>query len=395
MASRLAVRAERVFDGERLIRDGALVLIEGGRIVGVEPGATAAPSDWPVVEHPGGTLLPGLIDAHVHLSGDSRPGALDRLAEYGDAELDTVIETGLHAQLAAGVTTVRDLGCRRYAVLAWRNRPGLPTVVASGPPITVPRGHFWNMGGEVQGAAQLRAAVAERVERGVDVVKIMTNGGLTTPGTDPHRPQFRPDDLRLVVASAHAAGLPVTAQAHARAEVESAVAAGVDGIEHCTCGGPDGVRLPTRLLDSLAAGGVAVCPTLGAAVGGDPSPEELEVVRRVGLLPEQQRRRVALLHRNGVRLVSGSDAGIGEFRPHGMLPTSIIVLAEAGVGLEAALASATSVAADVCGLGKSKGRVRTGYDADLLLVDGDPWADLTALAQPAAVVLAGQVVVRW
>ncbi|MFC3893333.1 amidohydrolase family protein [Lentzea rhizosphaerae] len=390
MTARLAVRAERAFDGERWIRDGALVLAENGRIVAVEPATAPVPSGWQVVEHPGSTLLPGLIDAHVHLSGDGESGALDRLADYRDAELDSVVETSLRAQLAAGVTTVRDLGCRRFAVLGWRNRPGLPAVVASGPPITVAGGHCANMGGGVSGTAQLRAAVEERVERGADVVKIMASGGVMTAGTDPFQPQFSLDELRLVVDQAHAAGLPVTAHAHALAAVELAVAAGVDGIEHCTCGSRDGFRLPAGLLNSLAALRIAVCPTLGGVRVPSPPPHLLEFLRGVGLLPEQERHRVARFVEGGVRLVSGSDAGIGEFKPHGVLPTSIIALAEAGAGLDAALASATAVAADVCGLGRSKGRLRAGFDADLLLVDGDPSGDLTALTRPAAVVLAGQ-----
>ncbi|MGW4215199.1 amidohydrolase family protein [Lentzea sp. NPDC004789] len=395
MTARLAVRAERAFDGERWIGGGALVLVESGRIVGVEAATTRVPPGWSVVEHPGGTLLPGLIDAHVHLSGDGEAGALDRLADYRDAELDGVIEASLRRQLAAGVTTVRDLGCRRYAVLGWRNRPGLPAVVASGPPITLPGGHCANMGGGVSGDAQLRDAVADRVERGADVVKIMTSGGVMTPGSDPFQPQFSLEEMRLVVEQAHAAGLPVTAHAHALAAVELAVAAGVDGIEHCTCGSRDGVRLPAALLDSLANRRIAVCPTLGVVGTPTPPPHLLELFRNVGLLPEQERYRAARLHESGVRLVSGSDGGIGEFKPHGVLAASIIALAEAGPGLDAALASATTVAAEVCGLARSKGRLRAGYDADLVLVDGDPSADLTALARPAAVVLDGQVVASY
>lgn len=394
MVSRLAVRAERIFDGQRAIRDGALVLIQDGRIVSVEPATTPAPVGWPVVQHPGGTLLPGLIDTHVHLCGDGKHGALDRLADYSDVELDAVIETSLRGQLATGVTTVRDLGCRRYAVLGWRNRPGLPTVIAAGPPITLPGGHCWNMGGEAQGAAQLRAAVAERVERGVDVVKIMVSGGLMTPGTDPYRPQFSLDELHLVVELAHAAGLPVTAHAHALASVELAVACGVDGIEHCTCVSPDGVRLPADVLNSLSESRIAVCPTLGSVGADTPlSPQILDMLRNVGVLPEQEQERVARFHDSGIRLVSGSDAGIGDFKPHGVLPASIAELAEAGAGADAALASATTVAADVCGLGNSKGRIHPGYDADLLLVDGDPFTDLSVLTRPAAVVLAGRVVI--
>ena len=143
----LAIRAERAFDGEQAIPGGALVLVDGGRIVGVEPGSAPLPEGWPVVELPGATLLPGLIDAHVHLCGDSQDGALERLPGYGDAELDRVIAQALRRQLAAGVMTVRDLGDRRWAVIGWRDRLAAgavgfpcPTIVASGPPITSPGG---------------------------------------------------------------------------------------------------------------------------------------------------------------------------------------------------------------------------------------------------------------
>jgi imidazolonepropionase-like amidohydrolase len=148
----LAIRAQRAFDGEQAIAGGALVLTDGGRIVGIEPGSAPLPDGWPVVEVPGATLLPGLIDMHVHLCGDGHDGALERLPDHSDADLDDVIEQALRRQLAAGVTTVRDLGDRRWAALEWRDRVaagngGLPypTIVASGPPITSPGGHCWHM----------------------------------------------------------------------------------------------------------------------------------------------------------------------------------------------------------------------------------------------------------
>jgi hypothetical protein len=133
MDAGFVLRAERVFDGERLVPGGAAVFVEGGRITAVEPVTAVVPPGWQLAERAGATLLPGLIDAHVHLCGDSRDGALDRLAGHSDGEQAEVIEAGLRRQLAAGVTAVRDLGDRCFATLAWRRRPGLPEVVVSGP----------------------------------------------------------------------------------------------------------------------------------------------------------------------------------------------------------------------------------------------------------------------
>ena len=223
-------------------------------------------------------MLPGLVDAHVHLCGDGWPGALDRLPEYDDDGLAEVISSSLAGQLAAGVTSVRDLGDRRAAVLDWRRRaitltgPGAaaPTIVASGPPITSHNGHCANMGGEATGPEQLRAAVRDRVERGADLVKVMASGGVMTPGSDALRCQFQLAELRVVVEEAHAAGLPVTAHAHGLPAVEQAVDAEVDGIEHCTCLTSSGIQMPDRLLERLACRGTVVCPTLGVAAGSTP-----------------------------------------------------------------------------------------------------------------------------
>src|SRR6266536_34129 len=350
----LAVRAGRAFDGERAIPGGALVLTDGGRIVGIEPGSADPPDGWSLVELPGATLLPGLIDTHVHLCGDSRMGALDRLPGYSDQELTGVIEQALAAQLAAGVTSVRDLGDRRWSALEWRDRmaadgvTGSPTIVASGPPITSPAGHCWHMGGEAHDAEELRKAVRERANRRADIVKVMASGGATTPGTDVLACQFQLDELRLVVEEAHALGLPVTAHAHGLPAVRQAISAGVDGIEHCSCLTASGMEVSDELLEALAARQIQVCPTLGKTGDAAPPPALAEII-----------------------------------------PEAVIDLVSAGLPPAAALASATSVAARACGLGERKGRLRAGYDADLLLVDGDPLTDITALRRVSTVVAGG------
>ena len=395
---RLAIRAGRAFDGRAVIRGGALVLCADGQIAGVEPAGSTPPDGWPVAEFPGGTVLPGMIDCHVHLCGDSRQGALDRLAGYGDDELNEVIEAALRAQLAAGVTAVRDLGDRHGAVLEWRKRirdgSASPAIVASGPPITTPGGHCWYMGGEADHPAELRAAVRDRAERGADVIKIMTSGGLMTAGTDVLACQYRPDQLRTVVEEAHAAGLPVTAHAHGLPAVIQAVEAGVDGIEHCSCLTEHGIDMPEDLLERLAADRVVVCPTMGRNLAVPPSQAVLALQQRTRTSWEDRLALVGRLHRAGVAMVSGVDAGISEAKPHGILALAVADLVVAGIPTAEAIASATSLAADACGLGRRKGWLRAGYDADMVIVDGDPLTDIRALAAVSAVYLNGRAVTQ-
>jgi imidazolonepropionase-like amidohydrolase len=393
----LAIRARQVFDGERLLAEGSVVLVDEGRIAGVQPGETSMPPEFDVAEFPQATLLPGLIDAHVHLCADSGVGALDRLPDFSDEEMTAVIENGLGAQLAAGVTTVRDLGDRRWAVIEWRDRNGrdaaLPTVIGSGPPITSPKGHCWNMGGEAHGLTALRRAVQERADRGVDVVKIMASGGANTPGSDATRPQFSVEEIAAVVTEAHAAGLPVTAHAHALDAIRRALAAGVDALEHCTFITETGIDVDDTVVASLVESAIPVCPTLGFVPGAQPAPAVRELLRKVGSTKQSRPQIVARLHNAGVRLVAGSDAGISPGKPHGVLAESLIHLADGGVSTADVVASATTIAAAACGLTDRKGRLAPGLDADLLLLDGNPLADITTLRNVEAVYLRGRRVV--
>jgi imidazolonepropionase-like amidohydrolase len=343
-----------------------------------------------VTHVPDATLLPGLIDAHVHLCGDGGPRALDQLPELGQADLDAVIDDALARHLRAGVTTVRDLGDVEWAVVDRRDTArGRPRVVAAGPPITSVGGHCSNMGGGVAGREALIQAVRERAERGVDVVKIMTSGGIMTVGTDVLGCNFTPDELRLVVDEAHRLGLPVTAHAHALAAVAQSVDGGVDGIEHCSCLTPDGPRTPPELAERLAAAGTQVCPTLGHAPGVPIPPRVLEIMERLGISDEVRLAQAAQLYRAGVRLISGGDSGINPAKPHGGLAQSVIELAAAGVPAADALASATGRAAEACGLAERTGRLRAGLSADLLIVAGNALADATALRAVRTVVARG------
>jgi imidazolonepropionase-like amidohydrolase len=402
-----AVCAAHAFDGENFRAGGGTVLMEEGRIVGVEPMGYEPPSDCQLVDYGNATVLPGLIDTHVHLVGDSGVMALERVAGYSPEEIDEVVSESLRRQLAAGVTTVRDLGDRHFSVVERRDAQrqvddGLPWIVASGPPITSLGGHCGYLGGEVSGADEIVAAVRERVERQVDVVKVMASGGMVTTGTDVFTPQFSIEELRLLVEQAHAAGLPVTAHAHAAAAVDQAVAVGVDGIEHASYvirsaeGGPPRAHATEEQLAALAASGIPVCPTLGgfnaAALSVGAPPQVKQLLAEAGITPEQVvERRMSLLRRMttfGVRFISGADAGIAPSKAHGRYAEAVIELGRV-TGTVPALVAASSSAAAAIGLGRSKGRLRRGYGANVLVVDGDLAADLTTLRHLRQVVLRG------
>ncbi|HEX6877741.1 MAG TPA: amidohydrolase family protein [Nocardioidaceae bacterium] len=395
-----AIRAAHAFDGASFREGGATVVVGDGLIVGVEDYGFPLPEDCPAVRFEG-TLLPGLIDTHSHLVTDSGVAALDRVAGYSDEEIDAVVSKALRDQLVAGVTTVRDLGDRFFCVVERRDRQRgsavvEPTILASGPPLTSRGGHCFFMGGEVSGSAEVDAAIAERVDRGVDVVKVMASGGVNTPGSDAMRTQFTTEELRRIVDAAHGAGLPVTVHAHGTPAVEQALSVSPDGIEHCSCVTDRGLgQASEATVSALARSGIAVCPTMGVdpLAMKEPPPAIKAAMDRLGMTPAQWSRARAdftgRLHRAGVRLVAGLDSGIAPAKRHGLLPQEVCALVDAGLDVAEALGAATAVAADACGVGSDKGRLAPGLHADLLVVDGDLATNVTALFRPETVWLRG------
>jgi len=345
----LAIVGAAVFDGSGAAPvPGRTVVAAGGLIERVGPaGEAAVPAGALVVDGAGATLLPGFVDTHVHLDF------------YSPARV-----------LAGGLTTVRDLGwpAGRLAALGRvaADPSASPRLLAAGQIVTVPGGYPtrapWAPPGTarpVEGAAEAAAAVADLAAAGAAVVKVALDDrvGPTLPGPV----------LAAVVGAAAERGLAVTAHVGTAAEAAKALAAGVGELAHWPF---DPAGLPDRLVDALAESVVAV-PTLHI----DPAPARRAGVRR-------------FLARGG-RVLYGTDLG-NQGPPPGVDVEELRLLVEAGLDPAQALATATSRAAAHLGLDDT-GRIEPGARADLLLVDGDPLADLANLEQVRLVTRDGWV----
>lgn len=365
-----------MFDGTRAL-DVATVTIDRGKIVAV--GRDRPPRGAEVIDLGDAALLPGLVDCHQHLCFETL--GEDAVDADPDALADRARRSARRA-LAAGVTTIRDLGDKDYASLPLRHEHDLPTLLCAGPPITVPQGHCWYLGGEVDpsdGESALREAVRERFERGCDVVKIMMTGGFLTPTNPMWMSQFSLDDLRIVVDEAHRHRLPVAAHCHGIDGIERAVRARVDSIEHCTFLDENlDVNATLDLLGLVAESRIPVSLTIGRL----PSYPVPALVERNLERTRSTRRR---LHELGGVLVPGTDAGIGHAKPHDVLPYALADLVMLGLTPSQGLRAMTRDAAAACGLGRTKGQLAPGFDADLLALGGNPLDDVDAIHEPRAV----------
>ena len=382
------LRAGQVFDGERFL-GAADVALDGRTVVGVGPPQEYA-STVTVEDLGDATILPGLVDAHQHLTWDCSPDPLGWHRASDDAALLDRGRANARRALAAGVTTVRELGGRGLVTVALRDElardpaAGPPLLVA-GPTLTTPGGHCWFLGGECTGEADLRAAVERLAAAGVDVVKVMATGGNVTPGSAPHESQFGADELRAVVEAAHAAGLPVAAHAHGTSGVADAVTAGVDTIEHCSFMSVDGVAQDPALVARVAASGITVSVTGGNLPGQLPP----AIASRLPALHAHARK----LLDAGARCILSTDAGIGPLKPHDVLPRAVEQAVElVGAPVDRALAMCTSLPADALGIGDRAGRLAAGRPADVLVVAGRVDRDVAALLRPVRVLHTGVVV---
>lgn len=377
----IVIRDVAVFDGDAgKLLPGSSVRIEAGRIVAV--GADVPQDGARVIEGMGRTLLPGLIDCHVHLTFKADPNEPMFNQETGATY---VLRAAANARktLAAGFTTVRDLAAPQAVNcdLAKAIAEGLiegPRVVAAGRNVTMTGGHGWTMGREADGPDEVRKAVREQLKAGARVIKFMASGGVMTPGVDPRSPQLGPDELAAGIEEAHKAGVKAAAHAQSAQGIRNAVQAGIDSIEH-------GIYLEHDVIDEMVRRGTFLSATLAAPLNiiklGLAAGVAPHAVEKSEMVSESHRASFRAAAKAGVRLVMGTDAGTPGNR-HGENTQEIRLMVEEGLSPAQALVAATSNAAELLGLKDETGAIKPGLAADLLLVDGDPLAGVAILQQP-------------
>lgn len=374
-SKRIVVEARRLFDGHQFV-EPARIAFADGLIEAVGADVTESTT----LDLDDVTLMPGLVDCHQHLVFDGEGTLEEQVADQTDEQLAERARQHARAALFGGVTTLRDLGDRNFVTLPLRGDPNLPTLLCAGPPITPVGGHCWYLNGECADQKALEHAVQDRVDRGCDVVKIMATGGFGTPAMPPWMSQFSAEDLALVTRLSHEAGLPVAAHCHGELGIRHAVDAGVDTIEHCSfMNEPFAPDPDPQLLSDLAESGIALSATFGRCADAAPFPQHVEEVMMP--LIKDAIGRVATL---GGIVVVGTDAGIVPDKPHDIAHRAIYDLMGIGMSTTQALAALTSGGAAALGL-PHKGHLRTGADADMIAIDGDPLIDPDAVGRVSQV----------
>jgi imidazolonepropionase-like amidohydrolase len=388
----LVLSGARIIDGTGTepLR-GRSVVVEKGVITAVVEDARAPRGNG--VDLAGHTLLPGLINCHVHLCLGAEADPVRPLREEPLAL--TAIKALLRARetARAGVTTVRDLGGREYVEIAARRaiQDGLidgPRILAAGRPVCMTGGHGHWLGREADGPDDARKAVREQLKAGADVIKIIATGGVMTPGVEPGSPQMTFEEMRAAIEEARKAGRRTAAHAMAATGISEAIDAGITSIEH-------GVFLTEEIVAHMRRDGTFLVPTLNApaaiAIGGLAAGIPEYMVRKSEQVVPPHVASFQLAHRAGVRIAAGADSGT-PLNFHGSLLPELTLMVKYGMTPLEVIRAATVTAAECLGLGAVTGRVAPGYAADLIAVAGDPAERIEALADLKLVLVNGRVI---
>ena len=374
------------------------VVISGDLVTEVTPVQQLVRQDNDrVIDFPESTLIPGLVNNHVHLvlPGDNTP-FVPWIDLQSDAALALMAAYNARTSLLSGVTTVRDCGGRGTIVIDVREAQssGLietARIVSCGWTLTITGGHTRHFGGEADGEDALRKMVRKAISQGADYIKVMASGG-GTPGSLSQYPSFTLSEMRVITETAHSLGRKVSAHCIALESIVNAIEAGVDLMEHGSFYGTDLLpHFDRHVAERLAKSNIPVTPTL--QVNRDlvdllpEGPERALWERR----QQTQREIVRALNELGVPLLAGSDAG-WRATAFDTVWKEIDELAECGLSPVAAVRAATGAVCEALGLDDRFGTVQPGKTADLAVVDGDLSADVQRLRRVSNVFLAGNMV---
>jgi imidazolonepropionase-like amidohydrolase len=378
--------------------DDPTIVVQGDKILSVAVSKSQNLTGNAIeINLPNATLLPGLIDAHTHLTSEPNFG-------YQELGISVPKEALIGAKnarvtLEAGFTTVRNVGARGFTDIALRDAinegliPG-PRILASGPPLSIAGGHCdqnllpyeWHAqsDGAADGVEAVQHKVRENIKYGADLIKVCATGGVLSKGDDPRASQYTLEEMKAIVADAHRLGRKVAAHAHGAQGIAWAAQAGVDSVEHGSYIDDEGIRI-------MKAHGTYLVPTQyladwmkeNAARIGLPAmyAEKMKATTAVN------RENVAKAMRAGVKIAFGTDAAV---YPHGLNAHEFAVYVQMGMTPLEAIRTATLNAADLLGW-KQIGSLEPGNFADIIAVNGDPTKDITCLQNPTFVMKGGTV----
>ena len=404
------LKAARLIDGNGgAAAERAAILLEGDAIRRIGTSETVqAPEGASVreLDYGDATILPGLVDSHVHLIGIGDGRAGDELVTLPDEVLTVQAAQNARRHLYSGVTTVRDCGAKNRTTFALRQAVEMgilpsPRLVLAGRPVAIIGGHLSYFGIEATGADECRAATRQLIKEGADFIKITATGG-STRTSHPLRPSFDVDELSAICEEAHKFGRHAAAHCASSQGMVNVLDAGIDTIIHGVHKDPDGSdTYRPDISERIAESGVFVNPTIGASVArirqledmGDLSAElraELDAARAGSEVRMDQ---FARMRDAGVVMSAGSDSAWGNYQM-GDFQTEIEAHAIAGMSNMEAIVSATRDAARSCWIADQVGTLEPGKQADVLVVSGNPLEDLSDLRRVTDVFLAGERVDR-
>jgi imidazolonepropionase-like amidohydrolase len=399
---RVVVRAGHILDVKTgTMLSGQAIVIEGDKIVSVGPAADAKLSPaTQTIDLPNATVLPGLIDAHTHLTFDPANLGYEGLGISYPREA-LIGARNARVTLEAGFTTVRNVGAGGYSDVALRDAinagdvPG-PRMLVSGPAIGITGGHcddnllapqfHATELGVADGVDAVRHKVRENIKYGADLIKICATGGVMSKGDDPNASQYTREEMKAIVEEAHRLGRKVAAHAHGAEGVSWASDAGVDSIEH-------GHLMDDSSIATLKKNGTYIVPTLYLMdwnrenLGKRNAPDY--VVRKMQAVSAVGQDTLKKAFAAGVKVAFGTDAAV---YPHGLNAHEFAVYVRLGMSPLQAIQTATIHGADLLGWSSKIGTLEAGKWADLIAVEGNPLKDVTTLQQVKFVMKGGEVV---
>jgi imidazolonepropionase-like amidohydrolase len=402
-AETVAISADAYVDvlgGKRVERP--LIIVKDGRIAGIARQGSAVPEGATRIDLPGRTLVPGLIDMHVHLDGVAEIGGYNGL-QYSDSFWSAVAVKNAGDMLRAGFTTVRNVGSGNYTDVGLKQ--AIDEGYATGPRIVPAAYALGATGGHCDetffppsfnrkgpavgdGPQQLRQRVREQRKYGAEVIKICATGGVFSRNTEPGQQQLSEEEMRAIADEAQQWGLRVAAHAHGAAGIKAAIKAGIDTIEHASLVDDEGIKLAAARAKPVWFS-MDIFNTDYTQAEGKKNGVLEDNLRKDREIAQIQRDNFRKSVRAGVKMVFGSDAGV---MPHGTAAGQFRYMVEYGMTPLQAIQAATSNAAQALGREKDVGAIAVGRLADIVAVTGDPLANVRVLEKVDMVIKGGQIV---